>query len=97
MSTWIQAKIWGDYKGNDIELCRTASRIAGEQAVEYLMRERIPFTNNSRRIPFFKRDKYHGASEVYVITTSPDCYGEARRALEQMDRANRSGLVVSNY
>lgn len=62
-----------------------------------LLTERIPFTKNCHRIPFFKRDKYQGATKVYVITTNPDCYGKARRALDHMDSAYKTRLVVSNF
>lgn len=92
-----KAKVLAGYMDNDIELCRTTNRYVGNEAVEHLLRERIPFTKNCRRIPFFMREKYKGATEVYVITTNPDSYGKARRVLDHMDAAHKTRLVVSNY
>ena len=51
----------GNFVGNDVELCRTTNETAGAQTVQALMDARIPFTRNSKRIPFFKREQYNGA------------------------------------
>ena len=87
----------GNYTDNDIELCRTTSNRVGERAVMALIEERIPFTRNCRKIPFFRREKYHGASKIYVITINPRRYGQARRVLDGMELGDRSRLVLSNF
>lgn len=93
----MKAKTLGDYTGNDIELCRTTNHSAEREAVEVLLQERVPFSRISRRIPFFQREKYHGASQVYVISTHPNEYGRARRALDQLDTFYLTRLVLSNF
>lgn len=87
----------GNYKGNDIELCRTTSSRVGDAAVQALLNNRIPFTRNTKYIPFFKRDKYHGASKIWVITTSPRTYGKARQAIDSMAHRYPEYMVVSNF
>lgn len=87
----------GNFTGNDIELCRTTNQKASNQTVQALLDARIPFTKNSKRIPFFKRDQYNGASEVMVITINPHRYGQARRVIDQIDSIYRRRLVLSNY
>ena len=93
----MKAKILGNYTSNEIELCRTTYNNAEKVAVEALIDEQIPFSRNSKRIPFFKRDKYHGANKVYVISTHPQQYTKARQTLDHLDDFYLSRLVVSNY
>lgn len=87
----------GNYTDNDIELCRTTSSRVGEKAVMALMEERIPFTRNSKKIPFFRREQYQGASEIHVITINPRRYSQARRVLDTLEQGYRSRLVLSNF
>lgn len=87
----------GNFTGNDIELCRTTNEKAGNQTVQALMDARIPFTRNSKRIPFYKREQYHGAREFVVISINPHRYGQARRVIDQIDSLYRRRLVLSNY
>jgi dephospho-CoA kinase len=93
----MQAKKLGNFSGNDIELCRTTNCIVSDRTAELLVEERIPFTRNCLKIPFFRRDKYDGASRVYVISINPHSYGQARRAIDTMDISQRKRLVLSNY
>ena len=93
----MAAKTLGGYTGRDIELCRTTNEKVGNMTREILIEERIPFTTNCRKIPFFKRDKYKGASRVWVISTYPNCYSEARRALDLLDLRSRRRLKLSNF
>ena len=44
----------GNYKDNDVELCRTTNARVGNQAAEVLLEQHIPFTKNSKKIPFLK-------------------------------------------
>ncbi len=87
----------GKYKDNDVELCRTTNARVSCQAAQALVEEQIPFTRNCKKIPFYKREKYRGASEVWVITINPRRYGQARRVLDGMERIYRERLVLSNY
>lgn len=93
----MAAKKLGNFTGNDVELCRTTNETAGIQTVQALMEARIPFTRNSKRIPFYKRDKYNGAREFVVISINPHRYGQARRVIDQIDSLYRRRLVLSNY
>ena len=87
----------GNFTGNDIELCRTTNRKAGNQMVQALVDAHIPFTRNSKRIPFYKREQYHGAREFTVISINPHRYGQARRVVDQIDILYRRRLLISNY
>lgn len=87
----------GNYRDNDVELCRTTNGRVSTQTAEALVKEHIPFTKNSRRIPFFKREEYEGADKMWVITINPRRYGQARRVIDKMDRVYRERLVLSNY
>lgn len=87
----------GKFTGNDVELCRTTNENAGEQTIQALLEARIPFTRNSKRIPFYKREQYNGAREFTVISINPHRYGQARRVIDQIDTLYRRRLVLSNY
>lgn len=90
-------KTLGDYKGNDVELCVTTSGRIGEKTARMLIENHVSFTKNKRHIPFYKRDKFSGAKTVWVISTSPRQYPQARRLIDQMDMFYRQRLVLSNY
>ena len=81
----------------DVELCRTTNERISNQAAQLLMENRIPFTRNWVKIPFFQREKYSGASQFYVIRINRNRYGQARRTLDQMELPFRQRLVLSNY
>ena len=87
----------GKYKDNDVELCRTTNNRVSNEAVQALVEEHIPFTRNKKKMPFFKRAEYKGASELSVITINPRRYGQARRVLDGMEQVYRDRLVLSNY
>lgn len=87
----------GNFSGNDIELCRTTNIKAGNQTVQALINASIPFTRNSKKIPFFKREQYNGAEEITVITINPHRYSQARRVIDTIDYMYRKRLVLSNY
>lgn len=91
------AKKLGKYTDNDIELCRTTNNKAGNQTVQALLEASIPFTKNTKRISFFKREQYNGADRMWVITVNPHSYGQARRVIDQIDSSYRRRLVLSNY
>ena len=93
----MAAKKLGNFTGNDVELCRTTNVKAGDQTIQALMNARIPFTRNSKRIPFYKRVQYNGAREFTVISINPHRYGQARRVIDQIDSLYRRRLVLTNY
>ena len=92
-------KVLGDAKkiDKDVELCRTTNERISNQAAQLLIENQIPFTKNGIRIPFFLRERYRGASQLYIISTSRNRYGQARRTIDQMEAPFRRRLVVSNY
>lgn len=81
----------------DVELCRTTNERISEQAAQLLIANQIPFTRNWKKIPFFLREKYRGAEQIFIIKTNRNRYGQARRAIDQMDYAFRKRLKLSNY
>jgi hypothetical protein len=87
----------GNYKDNDVELCRTTNSRVSTRTAEALLEEQIPFTRSSKRIPFFKRESYQGANTIWVISTNPRRYGQARRVIDRMERVYKDRLVLSNY
>lgn len=87
----------GKFSGNDIELCWTTNLKAENQIVQALINASIPFTRNSKRIPFFKREQYNGANEILMITVNPHRYSQARRVVDTVDYSYRKRLVLSNY
>lgn len=87
----------GKFKDNDVELCRTTNSKVSNQTVQALIEASIPFTRNCRRVPFFRREQYNGAEQVWVISIHPHRYGQARRVLDTLDTAYRKRLVLSNY
>lgn len=93
----MAAKKLGNFTGNDVELCRTTNEKAGDQTIQALLNARIPFTRNSKKIPFYKRVQYNGAREFTVISINPHRYGQARRVIDQIDSLYRRRLVLSNY
>ena len=89
----------GDPKAinKDIELCYTVSERISNCAIRLLVENHIPFTKSMVNIPFFFREKFHGAKQIYVISTNPNHYGQARRAIDQLDSASKRKLRFSNY
>ena len=90
-------KTLGKYKGNDVELCSTTSGRIGEKTARILMENRVPFTKIKKYIPFYKRQQYSGARTIWVISTSPRRYCQARRIIDSMDMFYKERMVVSNY
>ena len=87
----------GNYKDNDVELCRTTNSRVSNETAEALLEQHIPFTKNSKKIPFFKREGYRGADTMWVITINPRRYGQARQVIDSMDRVYKDRLVLTNY
>ena len=89
----------GNTKGidKDIELCWTTNERISDIATTLLIHNQIPFTKNWIHIPFFFREKFHGAKQIYIISTNPNRYSQARRAIDQMEPKYRRRLRLSNY
>ncbi|MGN0141022.1 MAG: hypothetical protein ACI4AD_02265 [Roseburia sp.] len=81
----------------DVELCRTTNERISNQAAQLLIENQIPFTKNWKKIPFFLREKYRGAEQIFIIKTNRNRYSQARRAIDQMDYSFRRRLKLSNY
>ena len=94
-----KAKVLGNTKkfDKDVELCRTTNERISNQAMQLLLEHQIPFTRDWVRIPFFLRERYHGASCFYIIRTNRNRYGQARRAIDLLEEPFRRMLTVSNY
>ena len=87
----------GNYKDNDVELCRTTNSRVSTHTAEALLEQHIRLQRTVKRFPFFKRETYQGADTLWVITINPRRYGQARRVIDGMDRAYRERLELSNY
>jgi hypothetical protein len=94
-----RAIILGDAKkiDNDVELCRTTNARISDRTAQLLMENRIPFTRNWVRIPFFRRERYKGAKCFYVIDVNRNRYVQARRTIDQLDPPCRRRLILSNF
>lgn len=95
----MAAKILGNIKkiDKDIELCRTTNERISNHAARLLIENQIPFTKNGVKIPFFLREKYRGAHQIYIIRTNRNRYGQARRTIDQLETCFKNCLVLSNY
>lgn len=95
----MAAKILGNTKkiDKDVELCRTTNERISNHAAQLLIENQIPFTRNWVKIPFFLREKYRGASQIYIISTNRNRYGQARQTIDQLEAPFKSRLILSNY
>ncbi len=87
----------GKQIAKDVELCWTISERSSNETAQLLINNSIPFTKNWIYIPFFLREKFHGAKQMCVISTNPNRYGQARRTIDQLDPIYRRKLLLSNY
>jgi hypothetical protein len=99
LSFMKNSKILGNTKklDHDVELCRTTSERIIDQATRLLMENQIPFSRDWIRIPFFQREKYRGASQIYVIRTNRNRYGQARRTIDRLQAPFKQRLMLTNY
>lgn len=79
----------------DVVLCRTTNHRVSNRTRDVLMKHSIPFTVRWQHIPFFKREEFHGASEVCVIQTNRNAYVRARRAIDLLERRDRERLLLN--
>ncbi len=92
-------KILGNMKklDKDVELCRTTNERISNHAARLLIENQIPFTRDWIRIPFFLREKYRGANQMFIIRTNRYRYGQARRTIDQLEAPFKRRLILSNY
>ena len=92
-------KILGNMKklDKDMELCRTTNERISNHAAQLLIENQIPFTRNWIKIPFFLREKYRGAEQMFIIRTNRNRYGQARRTIDQLEAPFKRRLILSNY
>ena len=89
-----KGKILGDIHqiDKDVDLIRTTNERISNQSAQLLKQNR-----GWIKVPFFLREKYRGAHQIYVIRTNRNRYGQARRTIDQLDTSFRRRLILSNY
>lgn len=78
----------------DVILCSTTNHRVSKHTTQILIDDAIPFTKNWKRIPFYKREEYRGASEVCVFSINRNLYCKARRSIEQLTHIDRERLLL---
>ncbi len=79
----------------NVILCRTTSFHAGSVTTKKLMEDSISFQKYWKRIPFFLRSRFKGASEICVIRINRNEYGKARRSIDCLETKVRRRLVLN--
>ena len=79
----------------DVILCSTTNHRVSNRTTQILLDDAIPFTKNWKRVPFYKREAYRGASEICVFTINRNLYGRARRSIEQLGRMDRERILLN--
>lgn len=79
----------------DVVLCSTTNRRVSNHTTRILLEDEIPFTKNWKRVPFYRRQAYRGASEICVFSINRNLYGKARRSIQQLERMDRDRLLLN--
>ncbi len=79
----------------DVVLCKTTNRIVSNRASELLLEQSVSFSKTWNRIPFFFRNRYHGASRLYTISISRTQYSKARRVLDLLEERDYNKLHLN--
>lgn len=79
----------------DVVLCRTTSTHAGNVTTKKLMEDSISFNKYWKRIPFFLRDRFRGASEICIISINRNEYAVARRSIDCLEYKIRRRLKLN--
>jgi hypothetical protein len=79
----------------DVVLCRTTSTHAGNVTTKKLMEDSISFNKYWKRIPFFLRDRFRGASEICIISINRNEYAAARRSIDCLEYKVRRRLKLN--
>ena len=80
---------------NDIVLCRTTNKIVSNRTSDLLLEQSVAFSKSFRRIPFFLRGFYHGASTFYVFSIRPCQYNQAKRVLKLLSERDYRRLQLN--
>ncbi len=79
----------------DIVLCSTTNHYVCKNTKRVLIDERISFTASWKKIPFFRRSAYRGATEICTFFISPNIYSKASRTIKAMPMRDRERLVMN--
>ena len=79
----------------DVVVCRTTNVVISNRVSRILLERSVPFSKGWKRIPLIKRHLYKGAHKMYVISTNRTQYGNARRALFDMDETDYARLLIN--
>ncbi|MBR1392145.1 MAG: hypothetical protein IJ567_12065 [Lachnospiraceae bacterium] len=93
MAAKKKPKTLGKHISRDVELCRTTNHVVSSQLIKMLIEYEVPFTQNWKRVPFFKRMAYKGAREVCVVSTHCTQYSRARKVVDQMDHSRKKQII----
>ena len=80
----------------DVVLCKTTNRVVSNRTSDLLLEQSVAFSKYFRRIPFFMRNRYKGATQFYVISISRTQYSKARRVLDLLEERDYNRLFL-NY
>lgn len=78
-----------------VVLCQTTNRVVSDRTTTLLIRDAIPFSTAWKRIPFFRRSNYNGATEICVISINRNEYGRARRTIDRLERRDKERLLLN--
>ena len=81
--------------GNDVVLCKTTNRIVSNRTSDLLLEQSVAFTKSWRRVPFFRRRIYNGASKVCIISINRTQYSRARRILDLLEERDYNRLKLN--
>lgn len=79
----------------DVVLCRTTNRKAMRCTTEALNDASISYSKNWIHIPFYRRNQFHGADEIFEISVNRNEYASARRSISHIDPIYRRRLVLN--
>ena len=79
----------------DVVLLRTYNRSVSRIACQRLLQDAIPFSQSSKRIPFFLRQTYQ-ADEICEISINRNLYSKARKSIDKLDYKSQKRLLL-NY
>lgn len=82
--------------GKDVVLCETTNRVVSNRTTDLLLQSSVPFSKTWKRVPFFRRKDYKGATKICVISTNRTQYGRARRVLNNLEDRDFNRLML-NY
>ena len=79
----------------DVVLCKTTNRVVSNRTSDLLLEQSVAFSKTNRRIPFFARGRYRGATQFYVISINRTQYSKARRVLDLLEERDYRRLQLN--